>query len=81
MNKSPVKELFTEKFRPQKLEQLIAPKRIKSELSKGLVQNILLHGSPGIGKCVDENTNITVKNKNTGEIMEITIKDFMELLE
>jgi DNA polymerase III delta prime subunit len=43
-------ELFTEKFRPQSLGQLIAPERIKNELGKGLVQNILLYGSAGTGK-------------------------------
>lgn len=45
-----VKELFTEKFRPKKLSQLIAPPRIKNELSKGLIQNLLLHSGPGTGK-------------------------------
>ena len=45
-----VKELFTEKFRPKSLGQLIAPPRIKNELDKGLVQNLLLYGSAGTGK-------------------------------
>ena len=45
-----IRQLFTEKFRPQNFNQLIAPPRIKNELSKGLVQNILLYGSPGTGK-------------------------------
>jgi len=45
-----VSELFTEKFRPKNLTQLIAPARIKTELSQGLVQNILLYGSAGTGK-------------------------------
>jgi len=47
---SQVNELFTEKFRPQKLEQLIAPERVKSQLKHGLIQNLLLFGSPGTGK-------------------------------
>jgi replication-associated recombination protein RarA len=47
---STVKQLFTEKFRPQNLGQLIAPPRIKEELNKGLVQNLLLYGSAGTGK-------------------------------
>ena len=50
MSVSVINELFTEKFRPQKLEHLIAPERIKSQLQNGLVQNILLFGSPGTGK-------------------------------
>jgi len=47
---SQVRQLFTEKFRPQSLGQLIAPPRIKEELNKGLVQNLLLYGSAGTGK-------------------------------
>jgi DNA polymerase III delta prime subunit len=47
---SVVRELFTEKFRPKNLSQLIAPQRIKTELSQGLSQNILLFGSAGTGK-------------------------------
>lgn len=47
---SKINELFTEKFRPQNLDQLIAPERIKSLLNKGVVQNILLEGPPGTGK-------------------------------
>ena len=47
---SVTKDLFTEKFRPQDLGQLIAPPRIKDELSRGLVQNLLLYGSAGTGK-------------------------------
>jgi len=45
-----VQQLFTERFRPKDLATLIAPARIKNELSRGLVQNLLLYGSPGIGK-------------------------------
>jgi replication factor C small subunit len=47
---SVTKDLFTEKFRPKDLGQLIAPSRIKDELNKGLVQNLLLYGSAGTGK-------------------------------
>ena len=55
-----IKELFTEKFRPTKLEQLIAPDRIKKELEKGVVQNLLLEGPPGTGKT--STAFILVKN-------------------
>jgi len=47
---SVIAELFTEKFRPKELASLIAPDRIKTELSRGLIQNLLLHGSAGTGK-------------------------------
>ena len=76
-----VNMLFTEKFRPKDLDQLIAPDRIKNELNKGLVQNLLLYGSSGTGKCVDENTIITLRNKKTNEIIDISFKDFMVLME
>jgi len=47
---SVINQLFTEKFRPQNLNQLIITPRIRSELSKGLTQNVLLYGVSGIGK-------------------------------
>jgi len=45
-----IKQLFTEKFRPKDLKTLIIPPRIRNELSRGLVQNLLLYGSAGTGK-------------------------------
>ena len=45
-----INQLFTERFRPKDLGQLIAPSRIKNELDKGLIQNLLLYGSAGTGK-------------------------------
>lgn len=47
---SVTKQLFTEKFRPKDLNQLIAPPRIKDLLKRGLVQNLLLYGTQGTGK-------------------------------
>lgn len=43
-------QLFTEMFRPKTLDQAVIVPRIKEELSKGLVDNILLYGKPGTGK-------------------------------
>lgn len=40
--------------------------------------NILLLGPSGCGKCVCDNTKITIRNKKTSEIEEITIKEFYE---
>ena len=51
-------------------------KRI-DESSKGIV---LLHGAPGAGKCVVDTTMITIKDKDSGEIKQISIKDFKDLL-
>ena len=47
---SVINQLFTEKFRPKDFGQLIAPDRIKNELSQGLIQNLLLYGTQGTGK-------------------------------
>ena len=51
-------------------------KRFKED-SKGLV---LFHGLPGTGKCVVEDTYVTVKNNITGKIENITIKEFRSRL-
>ncbi len=44
-------ELFTEKYRPKKLEQMILPERIRKSIGDGVLhQNYLFYGSPGLGK-------------------------------
>lgn len=43
-------KLFTEIFRPKKLDGLILPARIRQELDKGLIQNLMLYGPAGSGK-------------------------------
>lgn len=45
-----VSELFTEKFRPKNINQAILLPRIRKEVRNGIVQNILLHSGPGMGK-------------------------------
>jgi len=47
---SKINELFTEKFRPKSISQLIATERVKSELNQGLYQNLLFFGQAGTGK-------------------------------
>ena len=42
--------LWTEKYRPQRLNECILPSRIKSMLENGVQMNLLFHGSAGIGK-------------------------------
>lgn len=42
--------LFTEKYRPKNLEDLILPERVMSKFKDGISQNVLLAGSPGTGK-------------------------------
>ena len=44
-------ELYTEKYRPKNLEQMILPSRIRKIVGEGeLHQNYLFYGSPGMGK-------------------------------
>lgn len=45
-----VNHLFTEKYRPKDLSQLILPDRVMNKFKDGLVQNMLFAGSPGTGK-------------------------------
>jgi DNA polymerase III delta prime subunit len=46
-----IQELFTEKYRPKNLEQMILPDRIRKSVGNGeLAQNYLFYGSPGLGK-------------------------------
>jgi DNA polymerase III delta prime subunit len=45
-----VQQLFTEKYRPKNLSELILPERVMAKFKDGLVQNVLLAGSPGTGK-------------------------------
>jgi ABC-type cobalamin/Fe3+-siderophores transport system ATPase subunit len=42
-------------------------------------QTNLIIGTNGSGKCVDINTNIRLRNKKTGEIIETTIGEFYEI--
>ena len=42
--------LWTEKWRPKNLEDLILPNRIKTKLEKGISTSLLFTGSPGTGK-------------------------------
>lgn len=39
--------------------------------------NVIMVGPTGTGKCVTESTKVTIRNKKTGQIENITIKDFI----
>ena len=46
--------LFTEKYRPKNLDELILPETVMNKFKDGLTQNMLLTGSPGriiYGSC------------------------------
>ena len=49
---NPIQELFTEKLRPKTLDQALIVPRIREELNKGLVYNVLFYGPAGSGKTV-----------------------------
>lgn len=68
MNELKSHSLWVEKYRPQTIEDCILPNRIKdffqNQIDKGELQNILLIGSPGTGKCLDPNEEIEVLVSN-----------------
>ena len=45
-----INALFTEKYRPKDLTDLILPERVMNKFKDGLTQNMLFAGSPGTGK-------------------------------
>ena len=45
-----ISQLFTEKYRPKNLEDLILPDRVMKKFVNGVQQNMLFAGSPGTGK-------------------------------
>lgn len=47
---SSINQLFTEKYRPKNLEDLILPDRVMKKFVNGVQQNMLFAGSPGTGK-------------------------------
>jgi DNA polymerase III delta prime subunit len=47
---NPKKLLWTERYRPTELSEIILPSRVMNKLSKGVQNNLLLYSSPGTGK-------------------------------
>lgn len=45
-----MKELLTEKYRPQSLDEIALPSRLKETFKEGIVQNMLFYGTQGAGK-------------------------------
>ena len=40
----------------------------------------LFHGEPGTGKCVDGETYVTLRDKETGDIIEVTVDEFNKMI-
>lgn len=47
---NPKKLLWTERYRPTNLDELIVPDRVFNKLKNGVYQNLLFYGGPGSGK-------------------------------
>jgi DNA polymerase III delta prime subunit len=47
---NPKKLLWTERYRPTDLDELIVPDRVFNKLKNGVYQNLLFYGGPGSGK-------------------------------
>lgn len=82
---SMTQSLFTEKFRPKSLEQMILLPRIQSHVSDGKIhQNLLLTGNPGTGKTTlakilaggYDHIYINVSNESSVETVRTQIIDF-----
>ena len=54
--------------------------RITQILSRKTKRNAILIGAPGTGKCITNKTNITLRNDLTGEVLSISVEDYMNTL-
>lgn len=59
----PKKLLWTERYRPTELSEIILPSRVMNKLSKGVQNNMLLYGGPGTGKSTT--AKVLCKNNAT----------------
>ena len=80
-----IKELLTEKLRPKQFGHLVLPTRVKSALGNGtIMQNVLLHGSPGTGKTSaakvlalgSPSCYINVSDESSVEVIRTRISEF-----
>ena len=70
-----VPEYYNDDF--VEIHNKILDKLKNNNFNKGV---ILFHGKPGTGKCVDGNTIVTLKNKKTNKIENISIENFNKSL-
>ena len=79
-----INKLFTERYRPSTLDELIVPMRIKQYVSKGIVQNCMFYGSHGIGKTSTSyimaqghpTKYINISDESSVETIRTTIENF-----
>jgi DNA polymerase III delta prime subunit len=82
-----LEQLFTEKFRPKKVEDIILAPRIKSAIGQGVIQqHLLLVGSQGMGKTSTAkaiaskfpNMYINVSDESSVDVIREKIKGYCE---
>jgi DNA polymerase III delta prime subunit len=82
-----LEQLFTEKFRPKKIEDIILAPRIKSAIGQGVIQqHLLLVGSQGMGKTSTAkaiasnfpNMYINVSDESSVDVIREKIKGYCE---
>jgi len=49
-------------------------------LNKRKKNNALIVGEPGIGKCICKDTKVTLRNDISGDIIEISVEDFLNTI-
>jgi len=52
-------------------------KRVSQILSRRKKNNPVLIGEPGVGKCICSDTNIVIRNDITGEVIKISLNEFL----
>lgn len=71
--------LWTEKYRPQTVQDCILPSRIKTAISgaisNGEIQHMLFSGTGGTGKCLDYDTVIEIALDDEAYAI---LKDYLE---
>ncbi len=82
-----LEQLFTEKFRPKRVEDIILAPRIKSAIGQGVIQqHLLLGGSQGMGKTSTAkaiadrfpNMYINVSDESSVDVIRDKIKGYCE---
>jgi len=63
----------------EKVSQAIQRSRTGLNNPKKPISSFLFLGTTGVGKCISDDSFIKIRNKNTNEISEISIEDFLYL--
>ena len=72
---------MTIQFKTIRYKNLLASGNAWTEIDLSSYRNTLVIGANGVGKCLSLNTLIKLRNKKTGEIIEMPIGEFYETQE